>query len=189
MPNSRKLNPRRPAPGRLALAGSLALLVLAGCDATEEPVVLSFTEEVRLTFASEDAMIGQTTALEADRRIDLASKMRDQGFGKAEVLAAYVESASLVVLAPFGVNVDFLDEAILQLEATEIGNVTVATQNDFPSTRDPVAFDVRAGEDVIGYVTASNFGIVLQIDPATLLPDEDYELGVEIRFRVEFEGI
>ena len=186
-------NPRRPLPGRLALAGALTLLVLAGCGEDlvggSEPVVLSYTRTVELAFTSEAAMMGQTTEIRGADRINLEDDMREDGFGKAEVLSASVESVTLEVQAPFDVNADFLNEATLRIEATGQSGATVATQDDFPATRDPVALDVRASEDIAGYVTAANFGVVLQIDPAALQNEQDYELELTIRFRVEFEGV
>ena len=193
MPHASTPTPRCPAPQRLALAGSLALLTLAGCSEDlvggGEPVILSFTEEVQFEFTSEAAMMmGQTTEIPASDRIDLAEEMRRQGFGKAEVLSATVESARLQVQFPLGVNADFLNAATLQIEAAEQPGATVATQTDFPSARE-ATLDVRAGENVIGYVTAPDFGLVLEVDPAELQNEEDYQLQLTIQFRVEFEGV
>ena len=193
MPHASTPTPRCPAPQRLALAGSLALLTLAGCSEDlvggGEPVILSFTEEVQFEFTSEAAMMmGQTTEILASDRIDLAEEMRRQGFGKAEVLSATVESARLRVQFPLGVNADFLNAATLQIEAAEQPGATVATQTDFPSARE-ATLDVRAGENVIGYVTAPDFGLVLEVDPAELQNEEDYQLRLTIQFRVEFEGV
>ena len=149
---------RFPVRCRLALASGLALLILAGCDTTEEPVVLFYTETVQFAFTSEAAMMGQTTTLESkDRqgrtlRIDLTEKLRDDGFSKAEVLGAFVESAELELLAPFGIGLDFLDEATLQVEASGASATTVATENDFPSERE-AAMDVphQRGHRESGY--------------------------------------
>ena len=182
--------PRFPVRFRLALVSGVALLVLAGCDTTSEPVVLSVTETVGFDFTSETAMMmGQVTSINGDGRIDLTEKLRRDGFSKAEVLGAFVESAELDIQAPIGVNLDFLNEATLQIEASGLSETTVATENDPPATSDPAPMDVRAGTDISSYVAAPSFGLILQIDPAELEDGQDYELEVVIRIRVELEGV
>ena len=181
---------RFPALRRLAFASGVALLVLAGCDTTSEPVVLFYTETVGFDFTSETAMMmGQVTSISGDRRIDLTEKLGREGFSKAEVLAAFVESAELDIQAPIGVSLDFLNEAVLQIEASGLSETTVATESDPPATSDPSPMDVRAGTNIGSYVAASNFGLVLQIDPAELEDAQDYELEVMVRIRVELEGV
>lgn len=190
---------------RSAFACGLVLLVLAGCDTTEEPIDL-FTDEddlnslkieddardghgLRFEFQSEDVQTGVPVRLRTASRLDVADFLHDNGFTKGEVLAAYVESVRLVVLAPFEVSADFLDKAAVRLEAEGLPGVEVASQGDFPNARTPVALDVVAGEAITEYIVAPSFEVVLQVTPETLMPNNDYELGVVITFRIEVEGI
>lgn len=185
---SRLISQRR----RLPLFALLLLLGLAGCDTVDsnEPVVLFADVDVfRFTFEADAIDANSPAVLTADAEVDLAAFLRQQGFTKDEVISATVSSARLEIIFPVSETADFMDEAILLLDADGLPTLEVAEQTSFPSDNDEVTLTVRSGRDVADYVQAPTFTSVLRIDPARLEAGEDYELVAVLRLRIEVEGV
>ncbi len=183
---------------RGAVATALALgLVLAGCDTVDpgsETVVLfvnvedQLGEDLRFSFEADNAQVGQPLTVAAAQRIDLGPFLDQQGFSKAEVIAATVESATVGVRFPIQARANFMQQAALQVTATGLSATTVAAQSSFPDSRE-AALTVQSSRSITGFVTRSDFGVQLVLTPATLLPGEDYELTATLRIRIEVEGV
>lgn len=183
---------------RLAVVLAVSLLVFfVGCDTVDpggESVVLfanvedQLGDDLRFSFDSDNAQVGQALTLQAAQRIDLGAFLNQQGFSKAEVLSAQVESAAIGVRFPLGVSVDFMDDVTLQLTASGLSATTVASRSTFPSSRD-VNLNVQADQPIASFVTRPDFGVQLLLTPGSLQPGEDYELTVTMRVRIEVEGV
>lgn len=183
---------------RLCLALVPALLLLSGCDSSPSEsgtIILrpevsedADGEDISFSFASDGFPVGRLTDVDCDCRIDLGPYLEGQGFSKADVVSATLESARLVMLFPISEKLDFLDQAILKFEADGLSVTEVANGGPFPSERE-AALTVLPNRDVSGFLTRSDFGAILQIDAGTLEPGEDYEVALVMTFRLELEGL
>ncbi len=185
--------PLRWLPVLLLLGG-----VLAGCDAAGEetrtlvlqPEVLEDRQgrDISFTFMSDAFPVGQLEDIACGCAIDLGPYLQAQGFSKADIVSARLESARLVLLFPISERFDFLDEAILKFEADGLSATEVANRSEFPASRE-VELNVLANRDVTGFLVRNDFEVILQIDARALEPSEDYEMVLVMTFRLEVEGL
>ncbi len=180
----------------IVLAVSLAVTT-TGCDAvvTGEDIVVLNPEissdtdgaPIRFTFASADLQTGRLTDISCGCSLDVESYLSSQGFAKSDIVSASIQSARLVMLFPISERLDFLDQAILKLQAPGNSVTEVASQTIFPQSRE-VALEPQQGRDIAGFMDNSSFQPILQIDAASLIPDAEYEIGVILNLRLEVSG-
>ncbi len=184
---------------RSCLVLAAALLLVSGCDSSSpgeggtlvlRPEVSEDVEgdDISFSFSSDGFPVGQLTDVDCDCRIDLGPYLESQGFTKADILSATVESARLVMLFPISEQLDFLDQAILKFEADGLSATEVANGGPFPAARE-ATLTVLPNRDIAGFLTRSDFRAILQIDAGTLEPGEDYEVALVMTLRLELEGL
>ena len=174
------------------------VLVLSGCDTNSlsgESIFLSYEisedadgEDIIFAFSTDDIQTGRLVDLRCDCTVDVGEFLQSQGFSKSELVSARLESAQIVMLFPTSEQVDFLDDAILKLSAPGISPTEVANQSSFPAARQ-VTMQVLANRDVASFLDSSGFEPILQIEAGELLDDDDYQLSVIFRVRMELEGV
>jgi hypothetical protein len=175
-----------------------AALLLTGCDTNSlggDSVFLTQTisedingGDIIFSFSANDVEEGRLVDLSCDCTLDVEDFLNDQGFTKAELVSATVQSARLVMLFPTSEQLDFLDQAILKLDAPGVSVTEVANLTGFPSARE-VNMQTLTSRDVASFLDGSGFEPILQIEPANLTADEDYELSVILTIRMELEGV
>ncbi len=183
---------------RLFLVFAPALLLISGCDSSpgERGTIILRPEvseaadgkDISFSFSADGFPVGQLSDVDCDCRIDLGPYLEGQGFTKADVVSATLESARLVMLFPISEKLDFLDQAILKFEADGLSVTEVANRGAFPAERE-ATLTVLPNRDVSGFLTRSDFGAILQIDARALEPGEDYEVALVMTFRLELEGL
>ncbi|NNE69630.1 MAG: hypothetical protein HKN29_04615 [Rhodothermales bacterium] len=184
---------RIPAPVFLLL-----LLGLTACDSAvggADSVFLTAElstdldgDPVRFVFESADVQTGRLTDVSCDCELDVTEFLADRGFSRDDIISATVASGRLVMLFPISERLDFLDEAILKLQAPGNSVTEVAQQSAFGETRE-VALDPLPGRDVAGFMDDSAFEPILQIDAAALQAGESYEIGLVLEIRLELAGV
>ena len=176
----------------------LATLVLSGCDTDSlggDSVFLTHTisedvdgDDVIFSFSSGDIQEGRLVDLSCGCTLDVEAFLNDQGFTKAELVSATVQSARIVMLFPTSEQLDFLDEAILKLGATGASDTEVANTTNLPATRE-VNLQTLSNRDISSYLERPGFEPILQINAGDLTDGEDYELSVILTVRMELEGV
>lgn len=171
--------------------------VLAGCDSAvsgEETIVLTAEvstddqgDPIRFTFQADDYETGRLADVQCGCSLDLGEFLADRGFTKADIVSATVQAARLRMLFPIQERLDFLNRAILKLEASGNSVTEIAELEDFPASAE-ASLTPRSGRDVAGFVDDGSFEPILQIDPARLLAGREYEIGLVLTIRVEVEG-
>ena len=189
---------RRPT-GRSRPFGALALLALlltvAACDTAgvqndeatlEYEAGTSLDNQIIFTFDPTDAETGGLVDLRAENPLDVGDFLFEQGFSKDDILSATLTEASLeVVLPSVGTEINFLNMAILKLDAPGLSELEIAEQDEFPSD-DNVSLDIRTGRDVTSYLQKESFTPILQIDASDLQPDAgEYRLDLVLTVRIE----
>lgn len=177
---------------RLFLLVGLALPLLMGCDSEEgssDPVTLfvELDDDFRFSFRGSDIQTGRLQDLRCNCQVDISPFLFDQGFSKADIISASVESVQLEMLFPISAQANILNQAIVKLEADGVSATEVANQTSFPNSRS-ASISVLGGRDIAAILARSDFSTILQIDANTLEASRDYEIALVLRFRVEVEG-
>ncbi|GIV59492.1 MAG: hypothetical protein KatS3mg043_0581 [Rhodothermaceae bacterium] len=183
---------------RFPVLAVLALLLLTGCDSVGEeggtivlrPEVSEDAEgrDISFRFVSDGFPVGQLRDVSCDCEVDLGPFLQDQGFSKADLVSARLESARLVMLFPIDEQFDFLDQAILKFEADGLSATEVANRSGFPAARE-ATLNVLPNRDVTAFLTRNDFEVILQINARELVPSEEYEMALVMTFRLEVEGL
>ncbi len=181
-------------PGKYPLFAVLALFAISGCDATStETIILG---DVRADFEFEF----DGSALTTGRLQDVASQSTFSvgpqlaslgGFTVDEIVSGRVTAASIELVIPTfvgsGIDLRAFNEVILQLRSgttvREVASRTGFTANE------PAALNVIQNRDVGSLLSAGAFDAVLQVNPASLIPTEDYNLEVVLTLSIEVEGV
>lgn len=176
----------------------LATLILSGCDTDSlggDSVFLTTTisedidgDDVIFAFSSGDIQEGRLVDLSCGCTLDIEAYLNDQGFTKAELVAATVQSARIVMLFPTSEQLNFLDEAILKLSATGASATEVANISTLPAARE-VNLQTLSNRDISTYLERPGFEPILQINAGDLTDGEDYELSVILTVRMELQGV
>lgn len=175
-----------------------ATLVLSGCDTDSlggDSVILTHTlsedvdgDDVLFTFSSGDIQEGRLVDLSCGCTLDIDAFLNDQGFTKAQLVSATVQSVRLVMLFPTSEQLGFLDEVILKLAAPGVSDTEVANISSLPSARE-VSLQALSNRDIVSYLDSPGFEPILQINARDLTDGEDYELSVIVTVRMELEGV
>jgi hypothetical protein len=182
-------------------AGLLAVVLMVtagGCDSvvTGDNIVVLNPEissdvdgaPIRFTFSADDLVTGRLTDIQCNCQLDVESYLVGQGFAKSDIVSASIASARLVMLFPISERLDFLDQAILKLQAPGNSVTEIASQSIFPESRE-VSLDPQTGRDISGFMDRSTFQPILQIDAIRLVAGADYEIGVVLKLRLEVDGL
>lgn len=175
----------------------LLLIGLTGCDSAvsgDDPIVLTAEvstgadgSPIRFGFVADDVQVGRLTDITCGCDLDVADFLADRGFTKGDLISATVQGARLRMLFPIQEQIDFLDQAILKLRSSGNSVTEVAEQTTFPAAAEATLIP-RQGRDVAGFVSASTFEPILQIDAGELLAGRDYEIGLVLTIRMELEA-
>ncbi len=176
----------------------MTALFVMGCDSSSsggDTIFLrhELTEDIggspiTLAFSADDLSTGRLQDIICDCELDIASFLDVQGFSKSDIVAARLEAAEIVMLFPVNENVDFLDQAILKLTAPGISPTEVANTSSFPSSRTG-SMNILPNRDIASFLDRPTFGLILQIDPATLRAGQDYQMSLVLDMRLEVSGI
>ncbi len=175
-----------------------ATLILSGCDTDSlggDSVFLTTTisenvdgDDILFTFSSGDIQEGRLEDLSCGCTLDIDAYLNDQGFTKAQLVSATVQSARLVMLFPTSEQLDFLDEVILKLGAAGVSDTEVANVSSLSAVRE-VNLQTLSNRDIVSYLDSPGFEPILQINAGDLTDGEDYELSVILTVRMELEGV
>lgn len=176
----------------------MTALIVMGCDSGSsggDTIFLrhELTEDIggspiTLAFSADDLSTGRLQDIVCDCELDIASFLDIQGFSKSDIVSARLEAAEIVMLFPVNENVDFLDQAILKLTAPGISPTEVANTSSFPSSRTG-SMNILPNRDIASFLDRPTFGLILQIDPATLRAGQDYQMSLVLDMRLEVSGI
>ena len=179
----------------LLLVGAL---LLAGCDSSSsggDTIFLNheLTEDISgspitLAFSADEVTTGRLQDITCNCELDVADFLDVQGFSKSDIVSARLEAADIVMLFPVNENVDFLDQAILKLTAPGISPTEVANTCSFPSSRTG-SMNVLPNRDIASFLDRPAFGLILQIDPATLRAGQNYQMSLVLTMRLEVSGL
>ncbi len=174
-----------------------ALLVM-GCDSSSsggDTIFLNheLTEDISgspitLAFSADDVATGRLQDIACDCELDIASFLDVQGFSKSDIVSARLEAVEIVMLFPVNERVDFLDQAILKLTAPGISPTEVANTSSFPSSRTG-SMDILPNRDIASFLDRPTFGLILQINPATLRAGQNYQMSLILDVRMEVGGL
>lgn len=175
-----------------------ATLILSGCDTDSlggDSVFLTTTisddvdgDDVIFQFSSGDIQEGRLVDLSCGCTLDIDAYLNDQGFTKAQLVSATVQSVRVVMLFPTSEQLDFLDEAILKLGRPGASATEVANISSLPSARE-VNLQTLSNRDIVSFLDSPGFEPILQINAGNLTDGEDYELSVILTVRMELEGV
>jgi len=174
------------------------MLVLGGCDTDSlggDSVILTHTisedvdgDDIIFAFSSGDIQEGRLVDLSCGCTLDVDEHLNDQGFTKAQLVSATVQSVRVVMLFPTSEQLSFLDEAILKLGAPGSSDTEVANITSLPSARE-VNLQTLSNRDVVSFLDSPGFEPILQINAGDLTDGEDYELSTILTIRMELEGV
>lgn len=177
---------------------AMATLIIAGCDSASpggDTIFLTheLTEEIggepiTLSFSADDVATGRLQDIDCDCELDIASFLDVQGFSKSDIVSARLEAAEIVMLFPVNENVDFLDQAILKLTASGISPTEVANTSSFPASRTG-SMNILPNRDIASFLDRPTFGLILQIDPASLRAGQNYQMSLVLKMRMEVSGL
>jgi len=182
---------------RWALPVLLALMVVVtGCDANalkSDTIFLKHEfstdtagKSIRFTFSSNNVTANRLNDVSCNCTINIHSYIEEQGFQPSDIVSATLVSAEVIMLFPISKKVNFLNQAILKFTANGVSATEVANISSFPSTRE-VSMNVLPNRDIATFLERANFGAILQLDPATLGPNENYDLSIILEVRLELE--
>lgn len=172
----------------------LAALFISGCDllAAQEETVILRDLETRFTFSFSGSSVstGTPESFNSDGtvNVDLAGYVREEGFAPADVRSVRPESARLFINFPPGRQLGFLDRVVVRLSASDLGAVTVASQDQFPSSQSRTTLSVNGSQSLQQHLARTVTGQLEVTTAEALDDDETYELEVEMTYAVEVGG-
>ena len=172
----------------------LAALFVSGCDlltAQEETVILRDLESrFTVSFSGSSVSAGTPKSFDSDGtvRVDLAGYVQEEGFAPGDVRSVRPESARLFVNFPPGQQLGFLDRVVVRLSASDLGAVTVASQDQFPSSQSRTSLSVNSSQSLQQHLARAMTGQLEVTTSEALDADETYELEVEMTYAVEVGG-
>ncbi len=176
----------------LFIAG-LLVFALAGCDSgTGDTIILNnIRAEFEFEFQGDELTTGELQDLASNGSANITSQLSSLGFTLEEILSAEVIEASIELVVPTfvgsGIDLRAFNEVILQLDSG--GTVReVASRTGFTS-EEPADLNVIRNRDISGILRGGSFVAILQVEPASLEPDELYSLEVVLILSVEVEGV
>ena len=181
----------------LILSVLTGLILVSGCDSNSmsDRIILSHTfsedidgDPIRIMFSSDDIQNGELRAFSCSCLLDIGPFLTSRSFSKAELLDARVTSARLKSFFPIGERLDFLDQVELVLDANGTGAETVAEDDTFPSSQE-IALSVIQGNSITALLIRPQFTVILRVDPSSITPDTQYELGIDFTVELEMEGV
>jgi hypothetical protein len=182
---------------RLLAAAFGFLVLLSGCDTADpfgETIILTATvdrtvsgSDIEFAFDSESLTVGRLDDVGCDCALDIGPFLAAQGFEKSDLEAATVESARLVMLFPVSEQLDFLDEAILKLQAPGQSVTEVASRTSFPADRQ-AELATLSGRNIAGLIDGTTFTPILQLDASQLEVGAEYTVALVLRIRLEVSG-
>ncbi len=175
-----------------------SLVFITSCDSADSGLTenLFLTHEIsedaqgqpiRFSFTSTDYQTGVLQDVSCNCDLDIGTFLTTQGFIKDDIVSVHVTGAELVMLFPVSERIDFLNEAILKLEGIKDSVTEIANQSSFPDARE-VSLQILQNRDVAGFFTRPTFGAILQMDPATLMDDQAYQIGLVLTLQIELSG-
>lgn len=179
---------------RLGVLLLLTALFISGCDllATQEETVILRDLETRFTFSFSGSSVSTGTPKSFDSdgtvNVDLAGYVREEGFAPADVRSVRPESARLFINFPPGQQLGFLDRVSVRLSASDLGAVTVASQDQFPSSQTRTTLSVNSSQSLQEHLARTVTGQLEVTTAEALDDDETYELEVEMTYAVEVGG-
>jgi hypothetical protein len=168
----------------------LLLVMTSGCDTLDlgGGDTITLTTTVRdICFRFTGITDGASRSVVSEDGINLASFLLSEGFSKADVVSARVQSAEIRILFPQGQNLSVFEAANLQLRTGGEGGVSVASSSDLANARND-ALTVSTGRDIATLVQAPSFEGLLQLVGAANLQD-DFEVTVNLTIAVDVEGL
>ncbi len=179
----------------LFLSATLLALLFGGCDVTgpEDTVILNANSPaapiVEYTFAY-DTNGGDPIGVRSNETDDLGSVLSENGFGRADVVSARVDSVSLERIsskaAPTPIVFDYLTGATAYLGSNTDGERIADASID--ATTRSVSLPV-AGSDVTSVVKNEPTYAFLQLDTTSDVPDRRDKVEVTVYFRIEVQGV
>jgi len=161
----------------------------------EDRIILTHTfsedvngDPIRFVFSSDDIQTGELRTFLCNCLLDIGPFLTSRSFSKAELLEARVLSARLKSFFPIGQRLDYLDKVELVLEAGGTSAVTVAADDTFPASQE-IALSVIQGNLIDALLIRPEFTVHLKVDPSSVNPGTQYELGIEFTVELEMEGI
>ena len=165
--------------------------MLYGCDSLVDGGETVFLQPKSVTFRfefpSESVSPNTEASVPSAASVDLGPLVAQDGYTKSNVISVQIESAELRRRQPPNVNLNFIRDVEVFLQGPGGGAVSVATLGSPPAATSG-NLQVTGGRDVATQVTGQNFSARLDFVPTNVLPDEDYELEVTLRLRIEVEG-
>lgn len=176
----------------------VATLVLSGCDTDSlggDSVFLTTTisenvdgDDILFTFSSGDIQEGRLEDLSCGCTLDVDSYLNDQGFTKAQLVSATVQSVTLERHFPTSEQLDYLNEVILKLGTPGVSDTEIANVSDLPAARE-VNLQVLSNRDIVTFLDSPGFQPILQINAGDLTDGEEYVLSIALEVQMELEGV
>lgn len=172
------------------------VLFFAGCDQSSlnsDTIFLTHEfstdtqgQSIRFTFSSDNVTADRLNDVSCNCSVNIHSFIEEQGFQASDLKSATLVSADIIMLFPINKKINFLNQAILKFTATGVSATEVANVSSFPAARE-VEMNILPNRDIATFLERANFGAILQLDPTTLGANEDYDLSIILKVRLELE--
>jgi len=168
----------------------LTALAMTGCSGGLATITIEVEDTVTVEGGGLLSELVGTLGFDGFTQMNLidAQELQNQGVSPGDIQEVFLSELTLSALSPDGADLSFIESLDVYVEAPDLPQVLVATQDSFPDGQDVVTFDLL-GVDLTEYVVSES--MTLTTDVTGNQPEDDTQVKayVAIDVRVTAQGV